>query len=654
MPRSPRHDQRDPARQEPGKRSVNWPAGSKEHPRIVEGRTAAKTRADKTADFLSNHPDGSSFPGAVLTSAQSDQGDNTDKNVSEVFETLPGPWLPTTRYDDALGPVQGRMRDVKNTGQRPSLTATTKTTYASREGSAVVSVELEETWTNGTGGDASNPTFPLRFKDWYEKEGRGRVYGVDQLVVSTGSSSQQGSLQMVANGVVGRNLTSGGTGYTSPPTVSFTGGGGGTGAAAIARVSGGVVVGLYLTNPGSGYTSAPTVVFTGTGTGAAATVTVAPSVAVQTNFAPYNEFLLERSIEIWALVELYGTDIDQDTRFPILKRKRYVAAGTEGGIDEPTSRTISAIGLGSNPEITFTTNHSGVTGEYMLFAGTNSTPNINGRKKVTVTAADKVTVALGAPVTVAGNTGTGIKVWPTYREVQPVNDRQSIEIAEVIMAADPADYTQYSYGLKNYSFPDVLKEIQLFNEPGSGDNFTESGDGASIGFSYSFSGEVGLNIINGYRGPCQARRIDLYSSGPPGAAFLAPYAPTVVQPVTGSILVQGGSLSESISVSSTSISGSTTNSTRYQHVQIPPVLTGLAIVGGALPEYTIGEGRANFELTIGASIPLEFAQGDIIRAAEEPQQLRLGLWRTSVWELLVPADSGETDEGEFDFNQAWP
>lgn len=61
---------------------------------------------------------------------------------------------------------------------------------------------------------------------------------------------------------------------SSGATVTFTGGGG-TGAAAEAIVTKGVVTGITLTNGGSGYTSAPSISITGgTGTGAAATATV--------------------------------------------------------------------------------------------------------------------------------------------------------------------------------------------------------------------------------------------------------------------------------------------------------------------------------------------------------------------------------------------
>ena len=74
------------------------------------------------------------------------------------------------------------------------------------------------------------------------------------------------------NGVTGVALVTGGAGYTTAPTVSFTpaAGGGGTGATAVAVVTGGVVTGIFVTNPGSGYLLAPTVNITGGG-GAGAT-----------------------------------------------------------------------------------------------------------------------------------------------------------------------------------------------------------------------------------------------------------------------------------------------------------------------------------------------------------------------------------------------
>lgn len=78
----------------------------------------------------------------------------------------------------------------------------------------------------------------------------------------------------VQDGVTAITIGSGGTGYTSAPSVTLTGGGG-TGATATATVSGGVITKITVTNAGLGYTSAPTVELSGGGgTGATATASV--------------------------------------------------------------------------------------------------------------------------------------------------------------------------------------------------------------------------------------------------------------------------------------------------------------------------------------------------------------------------------------------
>ena len=58
--------------------------------------------------------------------------------------------------------------------------------------------------------------------------------------------------------VSGFVIANGGSGYTSVPTVTISGGGG-SGATASATVTNGVVTAITITNAGTGYTSAPTV-----------------------------------------------------------------------------------------------------------------------------------------------------------------------------------------------------------------------------------------------------------------------------------------------------------------------------------------------------------------------------------------------------------
>lgn len=70
-------------------------------------------------------------------------------------------------------------------------------------------------------------------------------------------NSNIGTEAVLDVGLTGIATTTGGTGYTSAPTVTISGGGG-TGATADAVISGGVIVGYTLTNAGSGYGSTST------------------------------------------------------------------------------------------------------------------------------------------------------------------------------------------------------------------------------------------------------------------------------------------------------------------------------------------------------------------------------------------------------------
>jgi len=79
----------------------------------------------------------------------------------------------------------------------------------------------------------------------------------------------------VTDSIQGINITAGGTGYTTTPTVTITGGAG-TGGVAVAVINdSGVIIGINVTNKGSGYTSAPSIsIAGGGGSGATAVATV--------------------------------------------------------------------------------------------------------------------------------------------------------------------------------------------------------------------------------------------------------------------------------------------------------------------------------------------------------------------------------------------
>lgn len=101
---------------------------------------------------------------------------------------------------------------------------------------------------------------------------------IDAVSITSASTAVQSIRSLNANNygqyITFLKVTAGGSGYTSAPTVTISGGGG-SGATAIAYVSNGALIGFRMQSLGSGYTSAPTVALSGGGgSGAAATATI--------------------------------------------------------------------------------------------------------------------------------------------------------------------------------------------------------------------------------------------------------------------------------------------------------------------------------------------------------------------------------------------
>ncbi len=119
----------------------------------------------------------------------------------------------------------------------------------------------------------------------------------------TGAITEAGIFDTVGSKVDDANVTAGGTGYTSAPTVVFTGGAG-TGAAGTAVLTSGVVTSVTMTAGGTNYTSAPTVSFTGgAGTGAAATATMKEGgdMLARTKFAVVNKGAADSMTITWTI-----------------------------------------------------------------------------------------------------------------------------------------------------------------------------------------------------------------------------------------------------------------------------------------------------------------------------------------------------------------
>lgn len=101
----------------------------------------------------------------------------------------------------------------------------------------------------------------------------GSGYTSVPAVTITGGGGSGAAATVQVSGISAITVTNGGSGYISAPAVTITGGGG-TSAVASATITG-VVSSIRVNNPGSGYTSVPIVTITGGGgSGAAAVATV--------------------------------------------------------------------------------------------------------------------------------------------------------------------------------------------------------------------------------------------------------------------------------------------------------------------------------------------------------------------------------------------
>ena len=110
-----------------------------------------------------------------------------------------------------------------------------------------------------------------------DEDGTGKTVITGGLFTGNTSAGEGAGIYengIMQGGVFSVAVTNGGSGFTSPPKVTFSGGGG-TGAAAAAVISHGKVIGVTITNPGTGFITAPTITFSGgNGRGAAATATL--------------------------------------------------------------------------------------------------------------------------------------------------------------------------------------------------------------------------------------------------------------------------------------------------------------------------------------------------------------------------------------------
>jgi hypothetical protein len=174
-------------------------------------------------------------------------------------------------------------------------------------------------------------------------------------------------------GIVRLAITAAGSGYTSAPTVSFSGGGG-SGAAATAEIQAGAVVALLITNTGSGYTAAPTVTFSSGAATATAHIQPASAKLIKEETQPAPGEMASRFLSVTRVYQtLPGPILYQDAydpqRGPVQRSTQLIAySAVEASLTrsgqtvtetsyEPVSalvlrKTVETWGFGGAPTLT--------------------------------------------------------------------------------------------------------------------------------------------------------------------------------------------------------------------------------------------------------------------------------------------------------------
>jgi autotransporter-associated beta strand protein len=236
-----------------------------------------------------------------------------------------------------------------------------------------------------------------------------------QTVAVTGAGSGATATATVAGGKLTTvNMGSGGSGYTTPPTVTFTGGGG-TGATGTAILNAnGQVVSVIVTFGGSGYTSAAAVNFT-SGNGQGFTLTVNGQT---TATLPYGATAGQVQVALASLPSIGLTGVVGISKATEASNTVTITTSAAHGFKVGQSVTISGVAtagyngtflINAVPTATTFTYLDG-TSNLAASSGGTATNNV-ASVAVTSSAINTYTVTFAGPVAANGQptvTGTGV------------------------------------------------------------------------------------------------------------------------------------------------------------------------------------------------------------------------------------------------------
>ena len=181
-----------------------------------------------------------------------------DTDIEEIDDNLVGNELDGLT-SDGLNTILGPTQTLTLVG-----VGVTAIAHAQIVNGGVRSINI----TNRGGGYLENPTVQL------SSAPSGGVTGVVTTRMIGGINVCNLNVNPALKSVQNVDIVNAGSGYTVAPSVKFTGGKGGTGAAATSFIGDGIVGFVTMSNGGGGYITAPTITFTGSSTISAAATAI--------------------------------------------------------------------------------------------------------------------------------------------------------------------------------------------------------------------------------------------------------------------------------------------------------------------------------------------------------------------------------------------
>lgn len=435
-------------------------------------------------------------------------------------------------------------------------------------------------------------------------------------------------------------VTNAGAGYDpkSPPTISFSGGGG-SGASARAIVgSSGTLDWIYLTSEGSGYTSQPSVSISGGG-GAAATaflnlpISIVGSITIDTPGSSYETAPGISIVGGGGSGATATTQVNSDGEVVAVRVTSY-------GYGYSSVPDVTPSG-GGGSGATFTANLEEVQLK-LVKEDAQALPDEDPRRSLYLLVT-RVYEALSGPVLVdhdyepfidtyisslkqivAGSTVPSDMFYENRTagsiiEYHPLSFHRYIKVTSKINVGiaweNGADDQEY-FGTVNYSFPNEIHEDPSIHVYWAFKT-TENGTTLAIDFGWK------LNVIEGYSGPVRAKFRTRYTFDPEDAAFQA------ALPEVTYIRPEAHVINDGFAYSGANLIAQATQfaipSTLHPELEIDVTGTGGPVTDLPGPISVIP-----------ATVPSGLTAGQEIIVSVKPEQWRFSLWKYTIISVFVP------------------